>query len=54
MIEKLSDQQKWDYVNSLTEKEYQRLSQYRDAGYSFGSAKALVDLERQRNNPTGV
>ena len=53
-IERLSDQQKRDYVNSLSESDYQRLSQYRDAGYSFGSAKALLELEKQRNNPTNV
>ena len=54
VIERLSDQEKKDYVNSLTNAEYERLTQYRDAGYSFGSAKALVDLERQRNNPNNV
>jgi hypothetical protein len=30
-IEKLSDDKKRDYVNSLSETEYQRLNQYRDA-----------------------
>lgn len=53
-IEKLTDEQKWNYVNSLTDQEYNRLSQYRDAGYSFGSAKALVDLEREMNKPNNV
>lgn len=54
IIERLSDQQKRDYVNSLSESDYQRLNQYRDAGYSFGSAKALLELERQRNGTTNV
>lgn len=53
-IERLSDQQKRDYVNSLSASDYQRLTQYRDAGYSFGSAKALLELEKQRDNPTNV
>ena len=48
-IERLSDEEKLNYVNSLTDSEYERLTQYRDAGYSFGSAKALVDLEKQIN-----
>ena len=30
-IEKLSDEQKYNYVNSLTDAEYERLTQYRDA-----------------------
>lgn len=34
-IERLSDKEKWKYVNSLTDTEYNRLTQYRDAGYSF-------------------
>ena len=48
-IERLSEEEKTNYVNSLTDAEYERLTQYRDAWYSFGSAKALVDLERERN-----
>lgn len=53
-IERLSDKEKLNYVNSLSSSEYERMLQYRDAGYSFGSAKALVDLERQRNQPNNV
>lgn len=30
-IERLSDQEKWNYVNSLTDTEYERMKQYKDA-----------------------
>lgn len=52
--EKLSDSQKRDYANHLSDAQWEQMQQYKKEGYSFEASKAMIDNQNKMLDPTAT
>ena len=52
--EKLTPEQKQDYANKLTDKQWNQMQQYKNEGYSFEASKAMLENQSKMLDPTAT